>query len=42
MPEDLLNSAASKDTYDASSIEVLEDMEHVRLRPGMYLSLIHI
>ena len=35
MASDLLSSAAS--TYDASSIEVLEDMEHVRLRPGMYI-----
>ncbi|MDH5798116.1 MAG: DNA topoisomerase IV subunit B [Paracoccaceae bacterium] len=25
------------DAYDAHSIEVLEDMEHVRLRPGMYI-----
>ena len=35
MANDLLSAAAS--TYDASSIEVLEDMEHVRLRPGMYI-----
>ena len=27
----------SAGTYDASSIQVLEDMEHVRLRPGMYI-----
>ncbi|MCP5001094.1 MAG: type IIA DNA topoisomerase subunit B, partial [Hyphomicrobiales bacterium] len=33
---DLL-TGASADNYDASSIEVLEDMEHVRLRPGMYI-----
>jgi topoisomerase-4 subunit B len=33
---DLLNPSPAS-TYDASSIEVLEDMEHVRLRPGMYI-----
>jgi topoisomerase-4 subunit B len=34
---DLLSGAAKASDYDASSIEVLEDMEHVRLRPGMYI-----
>ncbi|MBS1303125.1 DNA topoisomerase IV subunit B [Loktanella sp. SALINAS62] len=33
---DLL-SGKTTSTYDASSIQVLEDMEHVRLRPGMYI-----
>ena len=33
---DLLSSTLKSD-YDASSIQVLEDMEHVRLRPGMYI-----
>ncbi|THH37342.1 DNA topoisomerase IV subunit B [Aliishimia ponticola] len=36
MANDLLSTSETK-TYDASSIQVLEDMEHVRLRPGMYI-----
>ena len=36
MANDLLSGKPATD-YDASSIQVLEDMEHVRLRPGMYI-----
>jgi topoisomerase-4 subunit B len=37
MSDLLSGNTPSASDYDASSIQVLEDMEHVRLRPGMYI-----
>ena len=34
---DLFGAAANADGYDAANIEVLEGLEPVRHRPGMYI-----
>ena len=34
---DLFGAAATADGYDAANIEVLEGLEPVRHRPGMYI-----